>query len=814
MKNRVDERKLTDYVLGELSPEETVEIERLLEESAELRAEVDEIRTVTSLLAEELGNEPQEVLDATQRDMIRRQPAKRALSRGFFYKVGGGLVAASLVAVVLLNFPALLDKVTFMHKLTATVGIEDSSSSRSLPNTSTETDRVYSAPQPVPPVSESLKDSEGDQRGAEKAPEAEPSGEAVLADRNEPVVPGSRDQEPRPGAVQGKVADQSGGIIPGANVVLRRDGEEVLQTVTDEAGRFLLAEVKPGEYEVGASMPGFKEFRGKVEVLEEESVGLEATLEIGNLTSTVMISSPSRTSIAAETAPSSQKQSQVVRVGGVAGAVATAYLDPPQVPEADFNTEAYDRITENEFTRVTEKPLSTFSVDVDTASYSNVRRFLTQRELPPKDAVRIEELINYFDYDYEPPSGEHPFAAHIETATSPWNEEHLLVRLGLKGEEIAREERRPGNFVFLLDVSGSMRPANKLPLLKRALKLMVDNLNEKDRVAMVVYAGASGLVLPSTPCSEKETILQAMERLEAGGSTNGGSGIQLAYQVAANNLIEEGINRVILATDGDFNVGVTNQGDLTRLIEEKAESGVFLTVLGFGMGNYKDSNLEKLADRGNGNYAYIDTLQEARKVLVEEMGSTLVTIAKDVKIQVEFNPSQVQAYRLIGYENRKLRDQDFNDDTKDAGEIGAGHTVTAFYEIVPHGVEIDLPPAVDPLKYQQPVSGDRSSGSSELLTLKLRYKEPKEDRSKLIQVPVEATWRTFEKASEDLRFAASVAGFGMLLRESEYKGSLTWDQLRDIAENSTGTDPHSYRKEFINLVRMARAIADLEGLQR
>jgi Ca-activated chloride channel family protein len=490
------------------------------------------------------------------------------------------------------------------------------------------------------------------------------------------------------------------------------------------------------------------------------------------------------------------------------------YLDRPRPSSPDFNTEAYDRITENEFTRVTENPLSTFSIDVDTASYSNVRRFLSERQLPPKDTVRIEELVNYFNYSYEPPRGEQPFAVHMESAAAPWNEKHLLVRFGLKGREIDLERRQPGNFVFLIDVSGSMEPANKLPLLKQALRLMVDNLNEGDRVAMVVYAGASGLVLPSTACSEKETILQAMERLEAGGSTNGGSGIRLAYQVAEKNFLREGINRVILATDGDFNIGVTNQGDLTRLIEEKARSGVFLTVLGFGMGNYKDSTLEKLADRGNGNYSYIDTLHEARKVLVEEIGSTLVTIAKDVKIQVEFNPAEVQAYRLVGYENRKLQDQDFNDDTKDAGEIGAGHTVTVFYEVVPPGVKIDLPPAVDPLKYQQPASGERDVHSAELLTLKLRYKEPGGSTSKLIQVPLKSSRRAFAKASEDFRFAASVAGFGMLLRDSAYKGSLTWDLLLEIGENSSGTDPHGYRKEFISLVRMARAISDLEGLER
>jgi len=474
------------------------------------------------------------------------------------------------------------------------------------------------------------------------------------------------------------------------------------------------------------------------------------------------------------------------------------------------NAEAYSRIHDNKFMAATESPLSTFSIDVDTASYSNVRRFLTQNQLPPADAVRIEELINYFPYDYTPPTDDRPFASHIEVAGCPWNPEHRLVRFGLKGRIIQKEARPPVTLTFLIDVSGSMQPANKLPLLKSALRMLVQKLGENDRVAMVVYAGASGIVLPSTYGLDQDTILTALDKLEAGGSTNGASGIQLAYQVATENFTKGGVNRVVLCTDGDFNVGITNHSDLTKLIEDKAKTGVFLSVLGFGMGNLKDATLENLADRGNGNYAYIDTQREARKVLVEQLEGTLITIAKDVKIQVEFNPAEVAQYRLIGYENRMLKAEDFNDDKKDAGEIGAGHTVTALYEIVPaKGVRGDGPkldPAVDPLKYQKPqatVKPTDAAANGEMLTLKLRYKEPDGDKSKLIEFPVRDAGKSFDQASRDFRFVASVASFGMQLRGSPYKGSITWKKLTEIAESTLGDDSHGYRGEFLDLIRKA-----------
>ena len=472
----------------------------------------------------------------------------------------------------------------------------------------------------------------------------------------------------------------------------------------------------------------------------------------------------------------------------------------------DFDTEAYDYTRESSFLAVADKPLSTFSIDVDTASYANVRRFLDGGSLPPTDAVRVEEMINYFSYDYAPPADDTPFATHVEVAGCPWAQEHRLVRVGLKGRQLPVEERPATNLVFLLDVSGSMNDSRKLPLVKDALGMLANQLGENDRVAIVVYAGASGLVLPSTHGGDRQAIRDALRRLKAGGSTNGAAGIELAYETARANFIEGGVNRVVLATDGDFNIGVTDQGELVRLIQDQARSGVFLTVLGFGMGNYKDSTLEKLADEGNGNYAYIDGRAEARKVLVDQVQGTLVTIAKDVKIQVEFNPAQVAHYRLIGYENRLLRDRDFNDDTKDAGDIGAGHTVTALYEVVPRGVEL-AGPDVDPLRYQQPAEPSAAAGEGELLTLKLRYKQPDGDTSQLLAFPVRDGGRDYAQASADFKFAASVAAFGMLLRSSPHRGTATYDAVLELAGEGAVRDPHGYRSQFLDLVRTSRDLA-------
>jgi Ca-activated chloride channel family protein len=469
----------------------------------------------------------------------------------------------------------------------------------------------------------------------------------------------------------------------------------------------------------------------------------------------------------------------------------------------------YDQIVENDFLAARQTPLSTFSIDVDTASYAKTRMFLLDnRRLPPPDAVRIEELVNYFNYDYAGPEDEHPFAANVEIAQCPWQPAHRLVRIGIKGQEVEQERRPASNLVFLIDVSGSMSYGNKLPLLKRGMKLLVDRLNENDRVAMVVYAGAAGLVLPPTTGDQKQRILDALEQLSAGGSTNGGEGIRLAYQVALDNFIPGGTNRVLLCTDGDFNVGATSTGGLIREVEDNARQNVFLTVLGFGMGNHNDAMLEQISNKGNGNYAFIDTDSEARKVLVEQMSGTLVTIAKDVKIQVEFNPATVAAYRLIGYENRLLANEDFNDDTKDAGEIGAGHTVTALYEIVPVGAETDIPIAkVDPLRYQSDTEVTAAAHSGELLTLKIRYKPAREDESKLLAYAVTDRGQSFSAATRDFKFAAAVASFGMLLRDSKYKGDSNYDAVLEIATEGTADDRAGYRTEFLSMVEQARNLS-------
>ncbi|MBX7080859.1 MAG: VWA domain-containing protein [Nannocystaceae bacterium] len=475
---------------------------------------------------------------------------------------------------------------------------------------------------------------------------------------------------------------------------------------------------------------------------------------------------------------------------------------PPPGDEVGSH-EQYGAIAENAFVTVADDPRSTFSIDVDTASYSNMRRFLQDQQLPPADAVRIEELVNYFDYDYAAPEGRDPFSMTHEVSSCPWNDEHLLVHVGLQGKVIDAGEVPARNLVFLLDVSGSMNSPDKLPLLTRGLGMLVDGVRKQDRVAIVVYAGASGVVLE--PTSDKAEIRAALERLSAGGSTNGGAGIELAYRLAERNLIEGGINRVILATDGDFNVGTTSQSALVELIERKRASGVFLSVLGFGTGNLKDETMEKLADKGNGNYAYIDSIAEARKVLVEEGGSTLVTIAKDVKIQVEFNPKEVASYRLIGYENRKLAHTDFNDDSKDAGEIGAGHSVTALYEVVPVGSGRS---GVDPLKYQDNApSLSPAADTGELMTVKIRYKQPEGDKSDLLSFAVTSEDRSLDRSSDDFRFAAAVAEFGLILRNSEHRGDASFDEVLTLARKSLGRDGEGHRAEFVRLVELAQRLS-------
>lgn len=482
---------------------------------------------------------------------------------------------------------------------------------------------------------------------------------------------------------------------------------------------------------------------------------------------------------------------------------------PSEPVFADFNMEQYDLIEENTFRETISNPLSTFSIDVDTASYSNVRRFLNQNRMPPMDAVRIEEMINYFGYDYPGPRDGSPLALSVEMSECPWKKGHQLIHLGLKAKEVDPEGLPMSNLVFLIDVSGSMTAPNKLPLLKDAFRLLVRQLRAKDKVAITVYAGAAGVVLPSTAGSEKEAILSAVDRLWAGGSTAGAMGIRLAYETAEKGMIPGQNNRVILATDGDFNVGMSSDAELVRLIEEKRNQGIFLTVLGFGMGNLKDSRMEKLADKGNGNYAYIDSLLEAKKVLVKEFASTLFTVAKDVKIQVEFNPAKVQSYRLVGYENRMMKKEDFRDDRKDAGELGAGHCVTALYEIIPRGLENTKNPKEN-LKYVETGLKPGAQASKEVMTVKLRYKLPLEDQSKLMVFPVENNFKSINETSDNFRFSAAVAEFGMLLRNSVFKADSSYKGVFSLAKQARGKDEEGYRAEFIRLAELAQMLSQKE----
>lgn len=478
---------------------------------------------------------------------------------------------------------------------------------------------------------------------------------------------------------------------------------------------------------------------------------------------------------------------------------------PMVVGHYQMNTEEYESFNENGFNDVMTTPLSTFSIDVDAASYSNMRRFINKGELPPVDAIRTEELVNYFSYNYPAPTGSDPVRVVLEAGICPWNPANRLVRIGLKAKEIPTEKLPASNLVFLIDVSGSMWGANRLDLVKSSLKLLVNNLRDKDKVAIVTYAGNAGLKLEATPGSDKQKIREAIDELTAGGSTAGSAGIMLAYKLAKKNFIAEGNNRIILCSDGDFNVGVSSEKGLEQLIEKERKSGINLTVLGYGMGNYKDKKIQVLAEKGNGNHAYIDNLQEANRVLVGEFGATLHTVAKDVKLQVEFNPSKVQAYRLIGYESRLLNKEDFNNDAKDAGDLGAGHTVTAFYEVVPVGVTNTYIGKVDDLKYQKnsPIAV-KSTGSNELLTVKLRYKDPNQESSQKLELPFVDNRR--DNVSSDFRFAAAVAMYGQLLRDSDFKGEATYEKVIELAKQGLDKDDNGYRREFIRLVEAAKGL--------
>ena len=811
----------TAYVLGELDEPERVEFEKEMESTADAEAILAETRDTVTLLREGFASGQPVYLSAEQKRAIEIEAAPRTRWSRSRLQWAVGLAVAALVVmgVVTTTVPNLLRT-------------RQAADARAVASNA-ETPRAVTQPAIDSPVDGLDADDpmergngvrESPARVSELTPPATQAvpnmerGQTAQTDPaggrppvpSEPVEESQRTPRRLAARVQGQVTDPTGAVLPGAEVTLTSDATGQLRRgYTDDTGTYNFPIPRARSYTVQTSMPGFRtETRSGIQVESERNARIDFELAVGQVATLLQaaappppsgnsVGSPENSGVLGGTvrAQGSTVEEQLLPVRKFAGIV-------DEIDRSRLNTEEYDRVIDNPFVEVREDPLATFSIDVDTAAYANVRRFLNERERPPPDAVRIEEMVNYFTYDYAGPADDHPVRIHAEVAAAPWNPAHRLVRLGVQGRELPLEERPPSNLVFLIDVSGSMEDTDKLPLLRNGMKLLVEQLDEKDRVAIVVYAGASGMVLPSTPGDQKRRLLRVLDRLEAGGSTNGGAGIELAYHTAVDHFIEGGANRVILATDGDFNVGVTDSGALTRLIEQKAETGVFLSVLGFGTGNYNDAGLEALADYGNGNYAYIDTIREARKVLVEQMDSTLITIAKDVKIQVEFNPAEVNAYRLIGYENRVLEHQDFNDDTQDAGEIGAGHTVTALFEVVPAGVDMPLP-GVDPLRYQTPVRLSDAASGGELLTVKLRYQDPDGDVSRLMEVAVADRGAPLAEASTDYRFAAAVAGFGMILRDSPHRGSATFESVLRLAEASLGTDAEGYRAEFVELVRKA-----------
>ncbi|HMP99113.1 MAG TPA: von Willebrand factor type A domain-containing protein [Cyclobacteriaceae bacterium] len=592
----------------------------------------------------------------------------------------------------------------------------------------------------------------------------------------------------QPLQIKGKVTDfHTGDALPGVNVVLK--GSKT-GTITDVHGNYQLS-VNANTGTLVFSFVGYK--------TQEVKIGQNQIIDVKLLADHTQLSEVVVTAYGIDRHNARSKRERVPEAGQY-------YNYHHDYDPVQHNTNEFATIHENIFHEALRNPLSTFSIDVDAASFALVRRHLTWGQQPPKDAVRIEELVNYFTYDYAQPKDEHPFSITTEISDAPWNAKHKLVHIGLQGKNISTENLPPSNLVFLIDVSGSMNTPDRLPLVKSSFLMLTEQLRAQDRVAIVVYAGAAGLVLPSTPGNEKQTLKQAIEKLEAGGSTAGGAGLRLAYKVAKENFIKGGNNRVILATDGDFNVGESSNAAMERLIEEEKKSGVFLSVLGYGMGNYKDSKMETLANKGDGNYAYIDNLMEAKKVLVNEFGGTLFTIAKDVKIQVEFNPAKVQAYRLIGYENRMLKSEDFNNDKKDAGDLGSGHTVTALYEIIPTGVESEFF-KIDPLKYQQTKIDPTAHKSKELMTVKLRYKQPDGEQSKLIVQPLIDHAVSLQKSSDNFRWSAAVAAFGMILRESEYVNAYSMDEVYELAAAAKGKDKEGYRQEFLGMIKSFNLLA-------
>ncbi len=779
MKLNPDSPELTAYVLGELDAARTVQVEAALADDPSLRAEVELIRALTLELSQTLAIQAPNPLSPFQREQILRtavsasspksphRPGIPALARGWRQWLsapyGWGVLLAGTAAVVL----------TFAlgphwHRDDG----ENSSGRTAGPkDTAADFDRLrYQVSGRVGPVAVN-----------------QVTGNAVPVTRGD----GLSVNRPASAVADGTVRTGLGTGVAG--------GAGALSSATDK----LPAAPNLARAENRAMEPALM-----------RRYGLE--MDRGASPAAPTTVNPGSRSLAYESpVPRAARAPGVDSYPGGATEreISRPYLRSPvegirTLPVRPRSTgEGYAPIVTNPFRPVAETPLSTFGLDVDTASYANIRRFLREGSLPPPDAVRLEEMVNYFRYDSPAIRGEHPVAAQVEVAECPWKPEHRLVRVTVKARDIVRSERPRANLVFLVDVSGSMEPENRLPLVQRTLRLLTERVTARDSVAIVTYAGEAGVALPPTNGGEKAPILAAIERLRAGGSTHGSAGIRTAYELARTNFIRDGVNRIILCTDGDFNVGLTSREDLLALISEEARSGVFLTVLGYGMGNYQDATTELLADRGNGNHAYIDSFREAQKVMGEQLESTLVTVAKDVKLQIEFNPERVVQWRLLGYEKRLLADRDFNDDTKDAGELGAGHLVTALYELMPVG---GIGPGVDPLRYQAvpaEIASPKTGHPDELLNLKLRYKLPDGDTSRLLQMAVKDTVQEGSRAGTDLKFSAAVAGFAMLLRDTEPRGSLNYDLVLKLAEQGLGEDREGYRGEFIDLVRRARQLS-------
>jgi secreted protein with Ig-like and vWFA domain len=807
MKLSPDSPELTAYALGELNPAERAAVEAALADSAELRAELDELQRTIGSLDAEFAAEPAVALSAAQRAAIVGQaavtpaaepvgaevtrltsrsteiePTRDSESRAprwiarllaWRQQLIWAAAGACALALTFSFWPRQRDAVEQFNELRY----------QTPPPTAAPPPVVAETPKPkvveLPQTTKTTRSERLESVVVATAPTPTRKREvSAAAPSAVPLVPGTAGPAPQMN-MDPALARRYGGVpassaaptvqppAAGPQPMLgQRYGLASAPAQSPTAGRDLSARAKPlvMERSVVAASPGY-------------------------VSGTV-----SSDAVAPEGWSDSSSRYR---------AIAPYYPQP--------SGEGYDAFADNDFKAVASAPLSTFSLDVDTASYANARRFLREGSLPPRDAVRLEELINYFRYDYPQPQGEHPFLASIEVAESPWKEGHKLVRLGLQARAVDRRERPAANLVFLVDVSGSMAPENKLPLVKRSLRLLLDRLTERDRVALVTYAAGSQVVAESTPVNAagKAKLVGKIEALRAGSGTHGSAGIQSAYALAAKHFNAEQVNRVILCSDGDFNVGITDRGQLLDFITERAKTGVFLSVLGYGLGNYQDITMELLADKGNGNYAYVDSFTEARKVLGEQLEGTLVTVAKDVKVQVEFNPVRVKSYRLLGYENRALRDRDFNDDTKDAGEVGAGHQITVLYELEPAGPNLS---GVDALRYQaKPEEAElkkrlKSGHGDELLNLKLRYKLPAGETSLLVETPVKDGDREFAQASADFKFAAAVAGYGMLLRQSPHRGELTWEKISRLAEQGLGEDKEGYRAEFVDLVRRAQQL--------